>query len=95
MEAPDTFHPVNILKATRGFPPPIRLGYTKSELYGDLAHLKSADEHAVQVRIYKRIYLNTSLPHNNAFWRLLKYHVFKNIIENGAFALLEQMHHFP
>ena len=50
MEAPDTFHPVNILKATRGFPPPIRLGYTKSELYGDLAHLKSADEHAVQVK---------------------------------------------
>ena len=25
----------------------------------------------------------------------LKYHVFENIIENGAFALLEQMLHFP
>ena len=49
MEAPETFHPVNILKTTRGFPPPIRLGYTKSELYGDLVHLKSADEHAVKV----------------------------------------------
>ena len=53
MEAPETFHPVNILKTTRGFPPPIRLGYTKSELYGDLAHLKSADEHAVKVSILK------------------------------------------
>ena len=25
----------------------------------------------------------------------LKYHVFENIMENGAFALLEQMLHFP
>ena len=24
-----------------------------------------------------------------------KYHVFENIMENGAFALLEQMLHFP
>ena len=26
---------------------------------------------------------------------LLKYHVFENIMDNGAFALLEQMLHFP
>ena len=25
----------------------------------------------------------------------LKYHIFKNIMENGAFALLEQMLYFP
>ena len=25
----------------------------------------------------------------------LKYHIFENILENGAFALLEQMLHFP
>ena len=25
----------------------------------------------------------------------LKYHVFENIMENGAFALLEQLLHFP
>ena len=25
----------------------------------------------------------------------LKYHVFENIMENGTFALLEQMPHFP
>ena len=25
----------------------------------------------------------------------LKYHVYENIVENGAFALLEQMLHFP
>lgn len=49
MEAPDSFHPVNILKASRGFPPPIRLGYTKSELYGDLTHLNTVDEHAIKV----------------------------------------------
>lgn len=49
MEAPETFHPVNILKTTRGFPPPIRLGYTKSEVYGDLTHLNSVDEHAIKV----------------------------------------------
>ncbi|XP_052773286.1 uncharacterized protein LOC128212078 [Mya arenaria] len=49
MEAPETFHPVNILKTTRGFPPPIRLGYTKSELYGDLTHLNTVDEHAIKV----------------------------------------------
>lgn len=49
MEAPETFHPVNILKTTRGFPPPIRVGYTKTEFYGDLSHLNSVDEHAIQV----------------------------------------------
>lgn len=49
MEAPDTFHPVNIMTASRGFPPPIRLGYTKSELYGDLTHLNTVDEHAIKV----------------------------------------------
>ena len=26
---------------------------------------------------------------------LLKYHVFENFTENGAFAPKEQMHHFP
>ena len=29
------------------------------------------------------------------FWRLLKYHVIENIIENGACAPLEQMLHYP
>ena len=33
--------------------------------------------------------------HNNAFWKTLKYHVFNNIMENGAFAQKEQMLHFP
>ena len=34
------------------------------------------------------------LLHNNAFLHLLKYNIFENIMENGAFALLEQMLHF-
>ena len=38
-----------------------------------------------------------SVLQNNAYWVLtpLKYHVFENIMENGAFAPLEQMLHFP
>ena len=36
------------------------------------------------------------LFHNNAVWRMpLKYHVFENIMENGANAPKEQMLHFP
>ena len=34
------------------------------------------------------------LLHTNFFSLPLKYHVFENIMENGAFALLEQMLHF-
>lgn len=49
MEAPDHFLPVNIQKSGRGYPPPIRLGYTKAEMYGDLTHLNSVDEHAIKV----------------------------------------------
>ena len=35
------------------------------------------------------------LLHINAFLMPLKHHVFENILENGVFALLEQMLHFP
>ena len=34
------------------------------------------------------------LLHDNAFWRLWNIVYLKNIMENGAFALLEQMLHF-
>ena len=34
------------------------------------------------------------LLHNNAFWPLWN-NVFKNIMENGAFAPKKQMLHFP
>ena len=60
MEAPESFHPVNILKASRGFPHPIRLGYTKSELYGDLTHLNTVDEHAIKVKLTKYIINNNN-----------------------------------
>ncbi|KAL3864344.1 hypothetical protein ACJMK2_006035 [Sinanodonta woodiana] len=49
MEAPNTFYPANILKTNRGIPPPIRLGYTKAEAYGDLSQLRSVDQHALEV----------------------------------------------
>ena len=40
-------------------------------------------------------WFNPKLPHDSAFKMTpLKYHVFENIMENGAFALLEQMLHF-
>ena len=43
---------------------------------------------AIKAYIYKGLYSkNKETP--------LKYHVFENIMENGAFALLEQMLHFP
>ena len=37
------------------------------------------------------------LLHNNTFhtFEIQMYHVFENIMENGAFALLEQMVHYP
>ena len=35
------------------------------------------------------------LLHKKAFMTPLKYHVFENIMENGAFAPKEQMLHFP
>ena len=35
------------------------------------------------------------LLHNNTFLTHLQYHVFENNMENGAFALLEQMLNFP
>ena len=35
------------------------------------------------------------LLHDNAFLTSWKYHAFENNMENGAFALLEQMFHFP
>ncbi|XP_052278095.1 uncharacterized protein LOC127876719 [Dreissena polymorpha] len=63
MEAPDTFHPINILKTTRGFPPPIRLGYTKTDLYGDLTHLNSIDEHAIQVAAHNHTCFKDLLWH--------------------------------
>ena len=35
------------------------------------------------------------LLHNSAFSHLWKYHEFENIMENGEFALLEQLLNFP
>ena len=35
------------------------------------------------------------LPHDSTFWRLWNIMFFENIMENGAFALLEQMFNFP
>ena len=43
--------------------------------------------------IIETIFLNP-LIHNKHLLTPLKYHVVENIIENGAFALLEQMLHF-
>ena len=57
MEAPSTFHPSNVLKTNRGFPPPIRLGYTKTELLGDASNLKSVDEHAIKVTFMQSVSL--------------------------------------
>lgn len=75
MEAPESFRPVNILTAMRGLPPPIRLGYSKSDLsfYGDLAHLNTIDEHAIEV----------SKTNHNSFRDLLWHLVFsKNIFSD-------------
>ena len=50
------------------------------------------DERGIQMDIYLISYPFTSHKH---LWTPLKCKAFQNIMENGAFALEEQMFHFP
>ena len=42
-----------------------------------------------------RVKHSTTEPLRSLIKRPLKYHIFENFMENGAFAHLEQMLHFP